>query len=295
MKTYLQLIYAFCFYAVLLLSASCNSKSENQDIKASKASLDEAIVDLGKLIEDGNADELAKNIIEPSNNTPEGSKELAERLIKAKINRLFSFSESKISGDVGTVVLTIDAYSLDIAIMAKWEKQQWKFFMGLHDCASEFSISRLGLTEDQLKDALLLKEWLDNETQAFKSGIGARDRLKWYLPSVPDSVVIEKFYESPSPAMDHQYIWEIIVEDNDNFRLFETQLTQKPPNFHEENELSNSWVFDEHPSWWKSLDFESFERYQYIVEVVGSNDSERAYLAPFFDEKSGFLYISAGN
>jgi hypothetical protein len=276
---------------VMFLFSGCQSETK----EASEASLESAVTELESLIDSKNTYAVTKMIISPSNLTAAGSLELAERIVKIRANDLFTYAEAKISGDMAAVVLMIDAYSMETAILAKLEDQQWIFFIGIHVCPSEYSLRRLGLSSEQLKDAFILKRWLEDETQAGKSGLGERERLKWYLPEVPESLVIEKFYESPSPAMDHDYMWKIKVEDSEMFKGFQKQLSQKPPNYCGVNDLSEVPVFDVHPKWWRSIDFEKGTLYQYIVEVFGSKGSEKSSLFAFFDQDASYLYIQAGN
>ena len=63
-----------------------------------------------------------------------------------------------------------------------------------------------------------------------KSGIGPKERLGWYVPFVPKDLVIEKFHETPSPSMDHEYMWMIRIQGDEEYLRFEEQFTKAPPN-----------------------------------------------------------------
>ncbi|MFT6794144.1 MAG: deoxyhypusine synthase [Rubritalea sp.] len=110
----------------MFLFSGCQSETK----EASKASLESAVTELESLIDSKNTYAVTKMIISPSNLSAAGSLELAERIVKIRANDLFTYSEANISGDIVAVVLMIDAYSMETAILAKWEDQQWIFFYG---------------------------------------------------------------------------------------------------------------------------------------------------------------------
>ena len=124
------------------------------------------------------------------------------------------------------------------------------------------------------------------------SGIGDTERLGWYVPFVPDDLVIERFYETPSPSMDHEYMWKIKIVDNDEFRKFEQQFTVGPPNQDGVNDLIGACVFDTHPNWWKNVNFGVGVLYKYRVSV-GGNGNEWANIFALFDRDAGCLYVQA--
>ena len=126
-----------------------------------------------------------------------------------------------------------------------------------------------------------------------KSGIGPYERLGWYVPYVPQSLVIEKFYESPSPAMDHEYMWKIKVDDNEEFQRFWKQFSSPPPNADGVSGYSSAAIFDHHPMWWKKLDFKRGVLFKYRVSVVGSGGGEKAEVFALFYRDAGFVYIQA--
>ncbi len=126
-----------------------------------------------------------------------------------------------------------------------------------------------------------------------KSGINSRERLGWYFPFVPKVLVIDKFYETPSPSMDHEYMWKIKISDSDDYRKFEQQFTKSPPNKKGENDYSDPVVSDGHPSWWKKLDFSQGVLHKHRVSVVGSGGGELADVFVLVDREHGYLYIQA--
>ena len=89
------------------------------------------------------------------------------------------------------------------------------------------------------------------KTENFGSGISASDRLKWYLTFVPPSLKIENFYESPSPAMDHIYLWEIVSTNDEVWDKFEAQLTSKPTN-RDDLGVDTGIMADDFPKWWRN-------------------------------------------
>ena len=102
------------------------------------------------------------------------------------------------------------------------------------------------------------------------SGIGAHERLGWYLPFVPGDLVVEEFYETRSPSMDHEYMWKILIADNEDFGKFEQQLVQPPSNAVGVNDLVSAAIFDSHPRWWKKIKFDNGVLHKHRVCVVGS-------------------------
>ncbi len=125
------------------------------------------------------------------------------------------------------------------------------------------------------------------------SGIGSHERLGWYVPFVPDDLVVERFYETPSPSMDHEYMWKIKLSANEAFAKFEQQFINAPPNVAGINDYGGPCVFDEHPTWWKSIDFTNGVLHQHRVTVVGSGGGEWASIFALFDKEDGYLYLQA--
>ena len=126
-----------------------------------------------------------------------------------------------------------------------------------------------------------------------KSGVESRERLAWYMPFVPQNLSIEKFYETASPSMDHEYMWKIKIEDTADYRKFEKQLTAAPSNVDGVNDYSSVAEFDEHPDWWKDIDFTKGGLHKHRVQVVGSGGGEWANVFALVDKEAGFLYIQA--
>jgi hypothetical protein len=126
-----------------------------------------------------------------------------------------------------------------------------------------------------------------------KSGIGSKERLGWYVPFVPKDLDIEKFYETPSPSMDHEYMWMIRIKGNEEYLRFEEQFTKAPPNVDGVNDYDSVAAFDAHPQWWKKIDFSKGTLHKHRVQVVGSGGSEWAYVFAMLDKEAGLLYIQA--
>lgn len=126
-----------------------------------------------------------------------------------------------------------------------------------------------------------------------KSGVGPTERLGWYVPFVPKNLNIEKFYETPSPSMDHEYMWKIKIEDDEEYTKFEQQFSKAPPNVDGVNDYDTVAVFDVHPNWWKKIDFTKGILHKHRVQVVGSGGGEWADVFALIDREAGFLYIQA--
>jgi len=117
--------------------------------------------------------------------------------------------------------------------------------------------------------------------------------MGWYVPFVPETLDIVKFYETPSPSMDHEYMWFIRITNDESYRKFEEQFTKAPPNVDGVNDYDRAAVFDEHPRWWKEIDFSKGTLYKHRVQVVGSAGSEWADIFALLDKQAGFLYVQA--
>ena len=126
-----------------------------------------------------------------------------------------------------------------------------------------------------------------------KSGIDSSERLGWYVPFVPKNLQMEKFYETPSPSMDHEYMWKIKIGNNEEYTKFEQQFTKAPSNASGVNDYDAVVVFDSHPNWWKKVDFNQGTLYKHRVEVVGSKGGEWANVFALVDKKAGYIFIQA--
>lgn len=124
-----------------------------------------------------------------------------------------------------------------------------------------------------------------------KSGIGPEARLGWYVPYVPAGLVIENFYETPSPSMDHEYMWKIRIKDDEDYLKFQQQFTKAPSNVDGLNDYDGVSVFDAHPRWWKDIDFTKGILYRHRVQVVGSGGTEWAFVFAMLDKDAGCLYV----
>lgn len=125
-----------------------------------------------------------------------------------------------------------------------------------------------------------------------RSGIDPLERLGWYVPYVPKDLAVKEFYETPSPSMDHDYLWKIRITKSSGYKKFERQFTKGPSNASGVNHYSEPVVFDCHPGWWKKLDFSKGTLYKHRVKVVGGG-GQLAYVFAFIDRKAGYLYIQA--
>ena len=126
-----------------------------------------------------------------------------------------------------------------------------------------------------------------------KSGIGPKERLGWYVPFVPKGLDIVEFYETPSPSMDHEYMWKIRINADEQYLKFEEQFTKATPNVDGANDYDSVAKFDAHPRWWKEIDFSKGILHKHRVQVVGSGGSERADVFALLDKEAGFLYVQA--
>ena len=275
--------------ALLLQITSCQSNKR----QATVSSLEDSVAEMQSLLASGKTNKFSQRIINVSDKTPAGATKLTNQLVKSKFLETAKFVKGKVSSNIGVAVISTAVYSLKFAILAKLENGQWTFFIGMHVWANDTRIRELGLTESELKHAFILKKWIETETEVGKSGVNAYDRLKWYLPNVPKDLAIEKFYETPSPAMDHEYMWKIKIQNSDTFERFQKQLTQAPPNSVGKNKYDEPIKFESHPRWWNALDFKKGKLYAHFVEVVGSNGGEKAYLFAFLDENTDYIYIQA--
>jgi hypothetical protein len=115
------------------------------------------------------------------------------------------------------------------------------------------------------------------------SGIAAGDRLKWYFTFVPPNLEIEKFYESPSPAMDHYYLWKIRITDDEDYRKFEAQITGNAIN-RDGAGVDTGLITDDYPKWWKNENLEKMEGYKFT-----GNENGNVYA--MFDREAGILFL----
>ena len=123
--------------------------------------------------------------------------------------------------------------------------------------------------------------------------MASRERLGWYLPFVPENLEIVEFYETPSPAMDHEYMWKIKITDSEQYQKFEEQLKKGPVNVDGKNDYAGVSEFDEHPDWWKIVNFSDGILHMHRVQVIGSGGTEWGNIFALFDDEEGFCYIQA--
>ena len=119
------------------------------------------------------------------------------------------------------------------------------------------------------------------------SGISAEDRLKWYFAYIPPDLKIEMFHESPSPAMDHYYLWKIKITEHADYQKFEAQITNKPTN-RDGGGVDTGIITDDYPKWWKNENLESMEGYRFTGNANG-----RVYA--MFDRKASILFLQVCN
>jgi hypothetical protein len=124
-----------------------------------------------------------------------------------------------------------------------------------------------------------------------KSGIGPHERLGWYGPYVPQRLIIERFYETPGPSMDHEYMWKIKTDGSEEFSRFWQQFSSTPPNADGVNNYDSVAIFASHPEWWKEIDFKKGVLFKYRVSVIGSGGAEKADVFVLFDKDAGYVYI----
>lgn len=122
---------------------------------------------------------------------------------------------------------------------------------------------------------------------SFGSGITADDRLKWYFSFVPANLEIEKFHESPSPAIDHFYLWKIKITGDKDYRKFEAQITGKPIN-RDGAGVDTGLITDDYPQWWKNANLEKMEGYRF----KGNNNGN---IYAMFDREAGILFLQVQN
>ncbi len=277
---------------LLVALCCCSSKSEKKTM-ATKSTLEEAVVDAAKVFESGDAEAIADLFITSEKQPRTQLLDFAKSASKSDQELKFKTVSSKVSGNMGIVLLSFNEKDSYYPYFAKWEDDQWRFFLDFLAWQYPEFTRKLNLTEGEMKDALVLQKWAVSQPYVGASGIKPHDRLAWYLPEVPENLKIELFYETPSPAMDHDYMWKIKMEDTEEFKNFAAQLTSPPTNFCGKNDLREIPVFDTHPDWWKSIKFENHKTYQYMVWVFGSNKNQKAYLFALFDEEKKYLYVQA--
>lgn len=277
-----------CILVCIVFFSSCSEKSKTP----TEASLEEAVDNASKVFSSGDAEKMADLFIVSEELTREHTLQMANAISKSDPPLKFRLMSSKVSGNIGIILLSFSGDTPRFPFFAKWEDGQWKFFLEFLAWQNSEFTKQLDLTEVEMDNALELQKWAISQPNVGASGINARDRLAWYLPYISDNLNIEQFYETPSPAMDHDYIWKIKIEDSPNFKKFVKQLTEPPSNVDGINDYSGVSQFEDHPKWWTSLDTENLEIYRYRVSVVGGAE-EKAYLTVLFDRNSGYLYIHA--
>lgn len=278
-----------------LLYCSCSERSQT----ASEANLETAVAEAKKTFASGNTESIANLFYTTERLTRDRVVKFAENIKKSPEPLDFNLESCKVSGSMGIVLLSFNKEKSEYPYFAKWENGRWKFFLDFIAWQSPVLTRKLPLNESEMKDALILQKWATSQPLVGASGINAQDRLAWYVPYVPNDLQIEKFYETPSPSMDHTYMWKIKIAENDTFKKFAEQFTQSPINVDGVNDYGEVPSFDTHPDWWRSIDFKKYKVYQYRVVCVPPKSttphesSERAYLFAFFDKQGGYLYVQA--
>lgn len=203
-----------------------------------------------------------------------------------------NIKQLKVIGQVGVITYTQDNDQMEIAIFAIHNGLHWQFHFSSSYWTEQDHINNATIDESHKHDAIALLKWLRVNTDVGKSGITSYERLGWYLPYVPQSLIIEEFYETPSPSMDHDYIWKIKIENTDTFKKFITQLTSPPPNYTGEGDYSAPPVFKRHPEWWQNLDFSKGTLKQYNIELVDNiKDGAQTTIYAFIDNQEEYIYI----
>ncbi|MGJ8657212.1 MAG: hypothetical protein ACSHX6_12245 [Akkermansiaceae bacterium] len=248
---------------------------------------------LNKSINSGDIKQIEKKLIYIPERYVEGEKyDLLMTLSQTKHLLSINIKQQKVIGSVGVIAYTYNHNDTEAAIFAIHNGLNWQFDFSSSYWTQENDIHNTRHHEQDQADAIALLKWLNNNTKVGQSGIGPHERLTWYLPFVPPSLNIEEFYETPSPSMDHDYIWKIKIEDADTFKKFITQLTSPPPNAIGGSKLSESPVFRVHPTWWKNLDFTKGNLKQYNIELTNNiKGSAKTTIFAFIDQQENYIYI----
>ncbi len=278
---------------VLLFSFFFSSCGDEKKQTGKEESLDSVVAQIQQDLREERVEALAAHFIAQSEDQKKSTEELAKSIVNSKFT--FKVKNSKVSGDMGVVIVSFNQSNTQYAYYAQRVDKTWKFYINSILWVDRQQLASAKLPEQNMKDAMILHDWVVSQTQVGASGIGAYERLAWYLPWVPKSLTIEKFYETPVPASDYEYMWKIKISKTPEFMRFEKQITGKPSNASGEAGASDLLVsqIPSHPAWWRNLDLEHGERYRYYVNVVGGG-GEKAYLYALIDRNSGYLYIQAG-
>lgn len=284
---------------LVILFCGCSEKVVRATATATEASLEQAVSDAAKVFEAGDTEAIANLFIPQKKQPREQLVEFAKGIAKSEPPLKFKFESCKVSGNMGIVLLSFSREDSYFPYFAEWNDGKWKFYLDFLAWQSRSETRKLDLTEREMEDALVLQKWAFDQPFAGASGINAHDRLAWYVPYVPKDLKIELFYETPSPAMDHEYMWKIKLEETEEFKKFAVQFLKPPPNVDEVNDVSDVAVFDAHPDWWRAIKFDDHKVYQYRVVTVVPDSSvpresrERGYLFGVFDKEKGCLYVQA--
>ena len=277
---------------MMLIPLVCSNCADKKKV-ANKTSFDAAVAQAKEDFSAGNVAAIADLFVVTTEEHKEANSKFAESIAKSNPSLTFTAITSKVSGNMGVVVVTFNDQTTQYAFYAEWQVPQWKFHFNSITWVDSQQLEQAKLSKKNLNDAMILQPWVASDSQAGASGIGARDRLAWYLPFVPNDLNIEKFYETPCPAMDYEYMWKIKIEDTAEFKKFSQQLTAKLSNSAGKNDLSEVPKFDAHPRWWRAIDFEQGKLHRHFVTVVGSDGGERGYVFALIRREEGFIYIQA--
>ena len=270
----------------------CIGCSSDKKKTPSEESLEIAVNDAAKILVGGDAKVIADLFVQKEESLAQQAMlDLAESISKVDPPLSIKFESCKVSGNMGIVLVSFSQHHSQFPYFARWENGKWKFFLDFLAWQYPDYTRKLEITEPEMKDALVLQQWASSQPFVGASGINAHDRLAWYVPYVPKELKIELFYETPSPAMDHDYMWKIKIEETKDFHKFADQFLKAPPNVDGVSDLSDVSVFDGHPDWWKAINFDEHKHYNYKVKLV--NGDERAYLFALFDRDAGYLYVQA--
>ncbi len=279
------------YFQVMFLVFLCLSCSKEKKLSTSEASLEGAVKHAAEVLKSGDAKAIEGLFFDLPN--PEGiDKKGFPRILADSNPRVnITFHSCQVSGNMGIALVSFSDPHSQFPFFARWENEQWKFYLDFLVWQKPKDTKRLELTESDMKDALILQKWVVKQPFAGASGMNGHKRLAWYLPKVPSDLKIELFYETPSPSMDHDYMWKIKIEETEDFKKFTEQFLKPPANAYGECDLDEVSVFNDHPDWWKAIKFDKYKIYRHRVKVV--NSQEIGYLVAFFDKDTGHLYIQA--
>ena len=285
-------------WGIIVCAGLCSHCSEKMPTttepeEANETSLKAAVAHADRLFAAKDAQALVDVFVSPSKVTPEQNLKQMKSLVESEPPVDFTFESCKVSGKMGVALVSFGESKSQYTFFARWTGSKWKFFFVSITWVDRREFSNCGLSEQEQKDAVILQQWAARQAHVGESGIGSYERLGWYLASVPKSLMIEKFYETPSPSMDHEYMWKIKIEDTKEFKKFALQLSKPPANMIDVNGPGDVVIFESHPSWWKQIDFTTGEMHKYFVTVIGSNGGEKATIVALFDKAGGYLYIQA--